>query len=217
MNTRVANMAARHLGNSNEIANLETERSQEARAMRAFYQISLDDTLRDCALPVTRRRRVLSVVEMNPTTDYLYSYRVPTESVGIRGVALPRPASYYANGLSLPLYQMTSDDSGQLILSNVPNLEIEYIHRIENTEILPADFVMAWSYKLAFLAAPSISGGDRFKMQNTTNAAYELWVGKAKKNGYNEEPGWSAPPSEFVNAHYYDYVDGGYPISGRTF
>ena len=216
MSTQIANLALRHLGNSNEIADILTERGQEARAARAFYDIARDETLRDCKLPSTRRYAALALVENNPAGEYLFSYRLPIDCVGVRGLVLPRIASSYAAGISTPLYKLTSDDSGGLILTNIEDVTIEYTARITNVDTFPADFKMALSFKLAFLMAPSITGGDPFKRGPICAQAYDLSVSKAKTNAYNEEPSSQAPPSELVSAHFGCYDDGGYPISGRT-
>lgn len=217
MSTQVVNLSLRHLGSSNEVSDYLTERSQEARAARAFFEIARDEALRDCKLPISRRRVKLAVVSEDPEGLYMYAYRIPSDCLDVRGLVLPQPvSSYLVGGGSLPAYEISSDDSGGLIYSNIAELQIYYTHRITNMDQLPSDFRMALSYKLAFYMAPSISGGDPFKRGQTCAAAYDVWVGKCMKNAYNEEPGQNAPPSELVNAHYYMAIDNGYPISGRS-
>lgn len=216
MSTIVSNLALSHLGNSNEIADVTTERSQEARACRAFLDISRDETLRDAALPTTRKTVTLALVTDDPTAEFRYSYRYPTDCLAVRGVVMDSVVRYYSPQLMSRLYVMAADDDGPLIKSNFADMGIEYIARITDPNFLPPDFRMAWSFKLAFYIAPRVTAGDPFKLGDRAANAYIEWIDKCKANAYNEESSIKAPASDLVTAHVYSDPYGGYPISGRN-
>ena len=215
MSSDIVNLALRHIGSSIEVVDYLTERSQEARAAKAFYDIARDETLRDCSLPVTRRKIALAVVEENPDNRYLFSYRYPSDCVHLRNLLNPFSPQISVDNL-LPMYEIGSDSTGSLIYSNITEAVALYIHRITDVTVLPSDFKMALSYKLAYYMIPSISGGDPFKRAPFCAQMYDLAVDKAKANAYNEEPGQTSPPSELVAAHGFVSEYDGFPISGRT-
>src|SRR5688572_11149621 len=84
--TEIANLALSHLGVGKEIANLETERSQEAVACRRFYDTARDATLRDFSWPFATKIAVLGLIEADPNDEWDYSYRYPSDCLQLRRI-----------------------------------------------------------------------------------------------------------------------------------
>lgn len=209
--TELCNKSLRNLGISREVSDVNTENSQEAKACRAFYEDCVEETLRDAALPFSRRPIRLALVEENPLDeDFLFSYRYPAQCAQFRGLIV---------GNRLPLsfeYKISSDNAGQLILCNIKEAIGEYIHLVEDVDMWPSDLRLAFSYKLSVYIGPSLMSGDQFNMIPKCEAAYIEKIDKAKANGYNEESSPRPPESELVRAHDGLYFrDYSYPISGR--
>ena len=212
MSSKIVNLAARHLGSGEEISNFETERSEMARAARAFYDIARDETLKDANLPMMRRRAKLAIVGEDATNGYyIFKYRYPADCLAIRGVFNPT----YVAIENLPgyAYQLSSDDQGILVLSSINSLEVQYTHLITHVDYYPADLIMAISYKLAAYMAPSTTKGDPFGLGPKNLQLYEIAIDKVKANSYNEES-----TSGYVHSELADsiYIDKGYMISGRN-
>jgi hypothetical protein len=190
----ISNFALSHLGVGVSIASIN-EQSQEAAACRVFFEISRDATLRDFAWPFARRVAALALVEEDPTTEWRYSYRYPTDCLDIRRILTgshndPRDGR-------LP-YELAQDDDGVLVYTDEEDAFIEYTYKADNPIRYPADFSLALSFRLASYIAPRLTGGDPFKLGARAMQLYEYEVGRAKANAVNEEQVDQDPESSFV-------------------
>lgn len=205
------NQALRHLGQSKQIASA-TERSKEAEAANQFYEDALVETLRDAKLPVTRRYTTLALVANNPTPEFLFSYRYPSDCAAVMALV---PVGVVCGAPYLD-YKTSSDDEGRLILTNVSQAMAEYVHIIDDFEILGSDVRLAFSYKLAQLMGPSITGGDGSGLVTKAENNYFIAINKAVANGMNEQTRPRSPRSQVVAQHDVIGVrECSYPVSGR--
>lgn len=194
--TEIANLSLTHLGITNEIADLETESSQEARSMRRVFQTALKKVLRDFNWPLTTVFAELSLVEENPDfEEWLYSYRYPTDCLFLRRVLSGERTD--TNDTRAP-FKISQDVNGLLIYTDVEDAQVEYTKRETDYTRYPSDFVLAFSYFLAHLAAPSLTGGDPFKLGDRAYKFYGLEIESAKANALNEEQPDVMPESEFI-------------------
>lgn len=193
--TVIANMAISHLGSGKEIATLATENSEEARACRRYYEIALKETL--SAIPWSFAVRImdLSLVEEDPNSEWAFSYRYPSDAL-----KLTKILSGIRNDTrqSRVPYRVISDDSGSLILTDEEDAQIEYVKFEDNVDRYPADFVMAFSFKLAFYVAPRVTNGDPFKMGARAGQMYDMEIKKAIARMINEQQAEELPQSEFI-------------------
>jgi hypothetical protein len=180
----ICNMALRHLGQSKEIANVETERTLEAGACRRFYEMARNGVLRDYDWPFARVQVELGLIEEDPTEEWGYSYRYPVECEKFLRIL---SGSRNDDEDSRVKFEIRGDAAGRLIYTDVEEAVGEYIERVSSTARFPADFAMALSYRLAALIAPSITAGDPFGLIQRVNALYTLEVSKARANARNEE------------------------------
>lgn len=194
-NTEICNIALSHLGVGKEISNLETEQSQEASACRRFYDTALEEVLRDFKWAFATKIEALALIELNPNTEWTYSYHYPTNCIAIR-----RILSGYRNDTrqSRSPYKIAFDDSGRIIFSDEVDAFVEYTYRIEDPQYYPSDFVMAFSYRLANLLAARLTAGDPFNLQEKTFALYQAHINKAAINSFNEEQSDEEVASEFI-------------------
>ena len=81
--TEIANLALSHLGVGKEIGNLDTEKTEEAVAMRRFYESARDATLRDFPWPFATRMVALALVA-SPPTQWWTPVRRRSQSVSMR-------------------------------------------------------------------------------------------------------------------------------------
>jgi len=197
--TEICNLALSHIGVGKEIAVLDTEKSEEAEACRRFYDTARDVTLRKFSWPFATRFMALGLVETltdtNSDSEWKYSYRYPSDCVKIR-----RILSGIRNDTrqSRTPYIIVSDDTEKLIYTDQQNAEIEYTKRIDDPQLYPSDFIMAYSYRLAGYISARLTKGDPFKIRAEVLQLFNMEITEAKANAANEEQPEQLPDSEFI-------------------
>lgn len=180
----IVNLALSHLGIGKEIANLETEKSEEANTSRLFYDIVISKVLEEFAWPFATKITALALVETEPNTEWFYSYRYPTDCHMMRRIL---------SGLrddteeSAAPYRIVSDDSGLLIWTDEEDAQAEYTVKVTNPQFFSASFTLAASYLLAGMMAPRLTKGDQFQLGDKTLKLYEYMLGQARANAANEQ------------------------------
>lgn len=195
-------MALSHLGIGKEIASMD-ERSQEASALRRFYATARDATLSDFPWPFAKKFKALELVTDNTDVEidtsgypeWRYYYRYPSDCL-----VLHRILSGLRNDSrqSRVPYLIVQDASGSLIYTDQQDARIEYTVKTPNPTQYAADFILAFSYRLASLIAPRITGGDNFKIGQTAYQLYKEAIADAKMSGINEEQADLEVESEFI-------------------
>lgn len=193
----ICNMALRHIASTGgQIANLATERSKEAQACRLFYPQVRDEVLRDFPWPFATRITPLALVEEDPTSEWLFAYRYPANCASFRRLLTPSSLAmsfFNAPVVRYPMrnarlrFRISRDDVGKLIYSNEDAPYGEWTEQLDNPEDYSADFVAAVSWKLAAYIAPSVAGGDQFKLGDRALQVYMSMIARAKQNAANEE------------------------------
>jgi hypothetical protein len=193
--TEIANLAISHLGVAKEIADLETEDSEEANTCRRFYTTALEATLRDLPWPFATKFIALALVEEDPTDEWDYSYRYPADCLKVR-----RILSGIRNDTrqSRAPYKISQDGSGRLILTDQQNAEIEYTVNETDEQKYPADFVLAFSFRLAMYAAARLTAGDPFKLKLEMEKSYRKELVMAGASAFTEEQIDEEPDSEYI-------------------
>lgn len=192
----ICNKALRHIGNTKTVANLETERSAEADALNAFYDSALNEVMKKFPWPFAKKFATLALVEVEPTSEWGYSYRYPTDCLELR-----RILSGIRNDTEqtkVP-YIVSSDDEGLLILTDKQDAKVEYTRSGIDPQRFPPDFVMALSFLIGFYVAPSLTGGDPQKLGTRAFTMYSDIISTAEASAANEESSDPLPDSEFIS------------------
>lgn len=191
----VCNMAISHLGIGKEIANLDTEQSEEASACRRFFDIARKTVLGDLNWTFATKFAVLGLVESDPSDEWDYSYRYPVDCITLRRILSGVRSD--TRRTRVP-FKILRDTSGRLIYTDEESAEVEYTEDIEDIEVFPPETVLALSFKLAALIAPRLTGGDPFKLGDKMLGLYEAELRNAKKKNMNEEVQDLPGESEFI-------------------
>lgn len=194
---QICNLALSHLGSGKSIANIGTEKSQEAYACNSFYETARDAVLRDFAWPFATKIVSLGLVETDPNDEWGYSYGYPSDCLKAR-----RILSGIRNDDrdSRVPFKLIYTATRQLIYCDQEGAELEYTVKVTDAERFSPDFVMALSFRLAAYISPRITGGDRFKQGERATRMYTFEIDKAKASGVNEEQPDQEPESEFIQA-----------------
>jgi len=196
--TIICNRALHFIGIGEEIASIN-ERSPEAEACLLFYDDTLDELLREFPWPFARRRVSLALVSDEDTaynSEFYFAYRYPSDALYIRRIA---SGSIPDTSETLIRYQISSDDSGLLLLTNEADVEIDYTARITDTQLFPVDFGMALSYRLAAYIAPRLAE-DPSKAGQIAMRGYQFSIEKARNMAASEESEGPPPMSSFQRA-----------------
>jgi hypothetical protein len=71
----------------------------------------------------------------------------------------------------------------------------------DNPQVYPPDFVMAFSFYLAFLGAPRLTGGDPFKLGGRALQLFAAELSNAAQQGFSEErPDEDIAEAEIIRA-----------------
>ena len=195
--TDIANMAISHLGIGKEIANLETEQSQEAGACRRFYDLSREAMLTEHDWTFATRFATLALVEAAPTDEWAYSYRYPSKCLKIRRIISGMRQDTLNSEIP---YKIVEDAIGYLVYTDEETAEVEYTYDVTDTSFFKANFAFALSFRLAAYVAPRITAGDPFKMKQEMLGQYQLELGTALAKDLNTGVLDKAPESEFIKA-----------------
>ena len=195
--TEIANFALSHLGVSKPIGNLTTESSAEAVACRRFYANTRDEMLRSFNWPFARQCVALGLVESNPTDEWQFSYRYPSDCLMVRRMfnSIRNPTQKSAEK-----YWIARDATGLLIYTDLDDASAEYTIREEDVLRFPPDFVIALSYRLASYVAPLITRGDPFKLAEKSVQLYRLSSTTAAANALNEQRRDEFPDPSLIEA-----------------
>lgn len=193
--TGIANMSLSHLGIGKEIANIDSEKSEEAIACRRFFETAKVATLSDLNWTFATKFATLNLVEENPTVEWTYSYRYPVGCLDVRRIL--SGIRNDTQGSRVP-FKITKDAAGKLIYTDQSEPTIEYTENITNTSLFSSEFDLALSFRLAAYVAPRLTKGDPFKLKGDMLAQYDLELGQAKKKNMNEEVQDLPPESESI-------------------
>lgn len=189
----ICNLALARIGNGQAISAL-TEASAQAVLLNSIYEATRDYVLRDFPWPFAKRTVVLGLVAEDPSTDWLYSYRVPADCIRVRRIL---SSSGRSTTTGVP-FEIAGDDQGGLILTDQATPYIDYTARVTSESLFSSDFVSVFAWRLAFDAAVALSVAPAF----TDRAAqqYQRELGAARKNALQERQDDAPPESSFITA-----------------
>ena len=200
----LCNMALQHLAVSKEIASF-TDKVKEARVCNRFYNQVRDEVLRDFPWPFATRFVNLQVVEENPTTEWLFSYRYPPNCSKLRRL-LNQVSRNETRKTRVP-HRTGQDDQGILIFTDLVNAQAEYTYLVDDPTKYPADFAQSFALLLATYIAPGVTSGDQFKLGARAMQLYQWRTNAARTNGLSEEQDDLPPESDLLSSREGDCED----------
>lgn len=189
---QIFNMALGRAGVTREVSSPD-EDSVEAISCRRYYDVVRDTSLRDFAWPFARRYYTLELVAEDPSDEWGYSYRYPSNCIkalyivtGIRNSATPPP------------WELGHDDQGRLIYTDEENAVLRGIARITNDELFDESHVDAIAWGLAAEVAIALGRSDDEYKRAINQYLYRK--GKAQSVAANEGQRDNDPDPESVRA-----------------
>lgn len=152
--TDICNRAIMLCGVGEEIASID-ERSPEALACKAVYDITVREMQREFDFNFTRKVATLSLVEEEPNdgVEWDYSYGLPSDCEAPRSIvsgAVPEtPQS------RIP-FDLGTDGTRALLYTNQEDAQLRYSARITDEALFPPDFSEALAHRLGYKIAPRL-------------------------------------------------------------
>lgn len=209
----ICNMALSHIADGKEIANFDTEKSQEAQACRRFYHTALKATLRDFPWPFASFSGPLALVAgclpgaipPNPPLPgcapgwshphWRFLYQVPSNCLHFGRVMSELKMDTRQSRVP---YIIVNSASGTQLYTDRPYAWGEYTMYVDNPAIYTPDFDLALSFRLGMYIAPRLTGGDPFKLGDRAARFYDAEIRRAQATAVNEEQMEQDPLSEFT-------------------
>lgn len=192
----IFNLALSHLSHAKAVAS-DTEISEEAAACRRFYDQALEEVLRDFPWPFATKLAALGLVETDPNDEWGYSYQVPSDCLLFRRIL---SGTRNDSRQSRVPYRIAYGTSGAVIFTDAEDAQGEYTVRVTDTARFAPDFVQALALLLAAYIAPTVTGGDPFKLGQRALQLYQYTLTKAQANAANEEQAEQEPEAETIRA-----------------
>jgi hypothetical protein len=193
------NMSLAHLGQSDFIGDVD-ERSKEAGIFRLFHDTALQSVLRDFPWPTFTVQEELSHVEDEPTDEWLHSYTYPPLALKVFRIFSGQREDTLQSRIDFKVVKGSA--GGQLIYCDLDSDDdeviAEYTVERDDIESWPADFVLAYSYFLASIVAPSIVGNESRKAQADCMAMYQGFRQQAEASAANEIPQMDQPDPQHI-------------------
>lgn len=176
----ICNMALGKIGISMFISDF-TERSNEARTCRVFYDEARDRTLEEAPWSFATRIVDLQSIGDAPA-GWEYRYRYPNDCLVARAVVTEGMS---VEDAGVP-FRVVEDEvnGGKAILTNFPTAVLVYTARITNTKMFSALFDDAFSWALAADIASPLSAAPG--MAQSARQAYSLALNVASSRTLNE-------------------------------
>lgn len=191
--TEITNIALGHFG-ADGIDNIDTDESLAGKAARTFFDVSLQAFVRAHDWAWARRRVVLGLVLAAPSVEWGYAHRLPVDLLAPRRIV---SGTRIDNDDTEIEYELGTDVGGGLLYSDLENPELVYTVMPADVSAIPADVVIAYSFKLAQLLAGRIVREDPFEIVRRMEREYEMALDKAmvaalkdEKRGQPPEQGW---------------------------
>lgn len=195
--TEMGQMALSHLGSGKTITDIETEQSEEARALRTFQETALKKVMAAAPWPFCTEIVDLNLVEEDPNDDWDYSYVYPPQAIKIRKLLSGLTTDYRDSRVP---FRLANSSTGKLIWTDQDDAQAEITVYEDDPTLYSPEFVMAFTYYWAHLAAPRICKGNPGQVKEQMFKYFKQEMSEAMASAFNEEQPQSEPDCEFLRS-----------------
>lgn len=195
--TEIANNALRHLAVATEISNLDTDQSKQAKACRAFYDKARRKLLRVHEWRFCKSIEGLVLIEESPNSQYDYSYQYPSDCLFLRRIS--NDSRIETEDTKIP-FEPAMSAGAKVVWTDKEDAEAEYTVDVANPNLYHDDFILALGALLAVMIAPSLTGGDAFKLGERAAKIYTAFLAEAIAADMNEALSDEPPLSSIERA-----------------
>jgi hypothetical protein len=191
---QICNMALARIGVSQFIANLTTERSNEAINCNLFYDTVLAFALRDYDWNFSRRTVALSLATGAVAPNWTYKYSYPNDCFFARAI-VPVGIRFPRADQRIP-FDIGNDGATRVIYTDQADAVLRYSALIDNPVLYDPQFVSAFAFLLGSeLAIPLSIKPDIAK---SARDAYVLTASRAMANDLRERESGPEPDPALI-------------------
>ncbi|MEE9598142.1 MAG: hypothetical protein V3V96_15330 [Acidiferrobacterales bacterium] len=198
--TRIANMALSHIGAGHTIEDLDGEVSEEASAVRLWYDYSRLQVLQAFNWGFARTRTTLTThAEDPPSGVWDYRYQYPDHCAAIRAIENPAGTVVLTQvgdaneGNAIPYtVELDATRTNKTVLTNLAEASVVFTWDLEQENLFSPMFVSTLSHLLAHYIAFTITG--KLSVQDRQLRIYSAMIGAAPAADANESV--EAPPRD---------------------
>lgn len=160
----IFNLALGALLLTKQVSNIDSDASQENKVLKVHYPTALRMALADMDLDGTSVRKALELIIADPTPDWHYAYKYPSNCVRFRRLIKPNDGVHRSHRIHKDIRatqiqrQIGNYNDTKVVFTNQINAWVEFIPFDVPLTILSAEANLAIAYKLASLAGPLIAG-----------------------------------------------------------
>ena len=185
--TSICNMALTHISAKNQVSNITTDTSTEAKTCRVFYDDALKYVLADIDWGFATGRKTLAELSETAPDDWDYVYTYPNNCLKAREIF---DGNRRAGTVKIPFeVGLNSDNTVKVIYTDQSQAQLRYTANISDPNLFPPGFVMALSRYLAYLIAMPLT-----KKQSVEDKAKQKYMETKKM-------------AEVIDAHEETYDD----------
>lgn len=197
---QICNLALGRIG-ARGIASLE-ERTPEAIYCKQFYDLALDQTLRDHRWNFAQKRVVLAGIDVPEgwTDSWEYAYAVPSDCLHAHTiVGADGSDKDTSTGAPWEFVLALANDSTRVILTNVQNARLGYTVRVADASLFDPWFVRALEHRLAADLVGPVLKNNPGKIQETEQL-YARAIAQARLHDAREGRPEETPESDWITA-----------------
>jgi len=224
----IANLSLAHVNVGDEITTF-IDLSDAARETNKFYDVARRQLLKSFAWNFATRQSKLTQVPERPESmttltireeaaEWEYAYLIPSDMLKPLRILSENRRDNRQSAYPFRIIHGDTDESmanvqpGLVLYTDRYEAILEYVMDLgvtdTETTLLPDDFVLAFSFLLAYYIAPNISSGDTIKLRADLATQYEAAVRVAINNTLKEGLKDDIPPSEFTRSRRGIYYGG---------
>ena len=202
LKTEIANLALQHVGTSKQIANLDTDDSNEARVIRTQFNRSLEKLLEKHPWGFAQKVAKLELIEECPGDgSYAFSYRYPADCKIIQNIGAQgniRDTEDYLE--EREPFEEYAGSSETLIYTNLGQAWAKYTKLMDPDINFPTHFGEALSWKLAMNIAPSLITNNFSKVKRMFMDDAKSGIAEGIAADLNRKPRPDSSKSRFSRA-----------------
>lgn len=195
--TSICNIALTNISAKNQISNIETDTSTEAKTCRVYYEDALKFTLADLDWGFATARIALSLLAETAPSDWDFTYVYPNNCIRARQLF----TGVRRRGIEQIPFEvgLNSDGTIKVIYADQGNAVLLYTANITDPNLFPPAFVMLLSSYLSKLIAYPLS--KKTSIKNDAEKAYKEMRAQASAIDASEDNSSpDMPESEFIRA-----------------
>lgn len=187
--TSIANLAASKLGDDDQIIDLRSDDTRNARAIAAVYDAMRDAVLRAHPWNFAMTRASLPALSTAPVWGFANRFQLPADFIRFAGTEQDDPG-----------YQI---EAGCILTDAAAPLNIRYVARVTDTGRFDDLFVEALACRIAAQVAMRLTGSP--SIRDAAMADYKAAIAEAKGADGQENPPETYPEDDWMIAREADW------------